>query len=202
VSIRERRISREAHGPASPGKRFGARIRTTLLAYLALTKPRVIELLLVTTLDVPTLKNVKIACETLDLLNFPKPRRHLVLNRADDKVGLAPEKVETTLDMKIPRPVLARIITLVAARAQATAPFTLTDKIRSKSSSFRRKSRPSIEMPALHTKTSSRPRRLATSAIDFSAASLLPTSNWISSALPPSAWICSATARAAASLLT
>jgi len=59
------------------------------------------ELLLVTTLDVPTLKNVKIACETLDLLNFPKPRRHLVLNRADDKVGLAPEKVETTLDMKI-----------------------------------------------------------------------------------------------------
>ena len=31
------------------------------------------ELLLVTTLDVPTLKNVKIAVETLDLLNFPKP---------------------------------------------------------------------------------------------------------------------------------
>ena len=59
------------------------------------------ELLLVTTLDVPTLKNVKIACETLDLLNFPKPRRHLVLNRADDKVGLTAEKVETTLDMKI-----------------------------------------------------------------------------------------------------
>lgn len=59
------------------------------------------ELLLVTTLDVPTLKNVKIACETLDLLNFPRPRRHLVLNRADDKVGLSPEKVETTLDMKI-----------------------------------------------------------------------------------------------------
>ncbi len=59
------------------------------------------ELLLVTTLDVPTLKNVKIASETLDLLNFPKPRRHLVLNRADDKVGLSAEKVEATLDMKI-----------------------------------------------------------------------------------------------------
>lgn len=59
------------------------------------------ELLLITTLDVPTLKNVKIACETLDLLNFPKPRRHLVLNRADDKVGLTADKVETTLDMKI-----------------------------------------------------------------------------------------------------
>ena len=59
------------------------------------------ELLLVTTLDVPTLKNVKVAVETLDLLNFPKPKRHLVLNRADDKVGLSPEKVESTLSMSI-----------------------------------------------------------------------------------------------------
>lgn len=58
-------------------------------------------LLLVTTLDVPTLKNVKIAVETLDLLNFPKPRRRLVLNRADDKVGLGPDEVESTLGMKI-----------------------------------------------------------------------------------------------------
>lgn len=59
------------------------------------------DLLLVATLDVPTLKNVKIAAETLDLLNFPKARRRLVLNRADDKVGLSPDKVESTLDMKI-----------------------------------------------------------------------------------------------------
>jgi pilus assembly protein CpaE len=55
----------------------------------------------VTTLDVPTLKNVKIASETLDLLNFPKERRMLVLNRADDKVGLTADKVESTLGMKI-----------------------------------------------------------------------------------------------------
>src|SRR6476620_3338376 len=59
------------------------------------------ELLLVTTLDVPTLKNVKVAVETRDLLNFQKSRRHLVLNRADDKVGLTPDKVESTLDMTI-----------------------------------------------------------------------------------------------------
>ena len=59
------------------------------------------ELLLVTTLDVPTLKNVKIAVETLDLLNFPKQRRHLVLNRADDKVGLTANEVENALGMKI-----------------------------------------------------------------------------------------------------
>jgi pilus assembly protein CpaE len=59
------------------------------------------EMLLVTTLDVPTLKNVKVAVETLDLLNFPKPRRRLILNRADDKVGLTAEKVESTLGMAI-----------------------------------------------------------------------------------------------------
>src|SRR4051794_19049712 len=59
------------------------------------------ELMLVTTLDVPTLKNVKVAVETLDLLNFPRSQRHLVLNRADDKVGLSADKVESTLAMSI-----------------------------------------------------------------------------------------------------
>jgi pilus assembly protein CpaE len=59
------------------------------------------EMLLVTTLDVPTLKNVKVAVETLDLLNFPMAKRHLVLNRADDKVGLTQEKVEATLAMAV-----------------------------------------------------------------------------------------------------
>ena len=59
------------------------------------------EILLVTTLDVPTLKNVKIAIETLDLLNIPPSRRRLILNRADEKVGLTAEKVESTLGMKI-----------------------------------------------------------------------------------------------------
>ena len=59
------------------------------------------QLLLVTTLDVPTLKNVKIAVETLDLLNVPASKRSLILNRADDKVGLSAEKVEKTLGMSI-----------------------------------------------------------------------------------------------------
>lgn len=59
------------------------------------------DLLLVTTLDVPTLKNVKIAVETLDLLNFPREQRRLVLNRADDKVGLTADKVESTLGLAI-----------------------------------------------------------------------------------------------------
>lgn len=58
-------------------------------------------LLLITTLDVPTLKNVKIAVETLDLLNFPKAQRRLVLNRCDEHVGLSTAKVESTLGMTI-----------------------------------------------------------------------------------------------------
>jgi pilus assembly protein CpaE len=58
-------------------------------------------ILLVTTLDVPTLKNVKMATETLDLLNLGPDRRRLVLNRADDKVGLSADKVESTLNMRI-----------------------------------------------------------------------------------------------------
>ena len=59
------------------------------------------QMLLVTTLDVPTLKNVKLAVETLDLLNFPASKRNLVLNRADDKVGLSADKVQSTLGMQI-----------------------------------------------------------------------------------------------------
>jgi pilus assembly protein CpaE len=59
------------------------------------------DCVLVTTLDVPTLKNVKIALETLDLLNFASGHRMLVLNRADDKVGLTQDKVETILGMKV-----------------------------------------------------------------------------------------------------
>jgi pilus assembly protein CpaE len=81
------------------------------------------ELLLVTTLDVPTLKNVKIAVETLDLLNFPQAKRRLVLNRADDKVGLTTDKVESTLEM----PLAATVPTSpqVASSTNAGEPIVL-----------------------------------------------------------------------------
>jgi pilus assembly protein CpaE len=58
-------------------------------------------LLLVANLDVPALKSLKITAETLGLLNHPKDRWRLVLNRADMKVGLTPAEVEKTLDMQI-----------------------------------------------------------------------------------------------------
>lgn len=59
------------------------------------------ECVIVATLDVPTLKNVKVALETMDLLNVAVGHRHLVLNRADDAVGLDDSKVEGILGMSI-----------------------------------------------------------------------------------------------------
>ena len=59
------------------------------------------ECILVATLDVPTVKNVKVAIETLDGLDLVRGHRHLLLNRADDEVGLSPANVETLLKMPV-----------------------------------------------------------------------------------------------------
>jgi pilus assembly protein CpaE len=56
---------------------------------------------LLATLDIPALKNLKLTLETLDLLNYPRDRWRLVLNRADSKVGLALGEVEKTLKAPI-----------------------------------------------------------------------------------------------------
>jgi len=59
------------------------------------------ECVLVATLDVPTVKNMKVAIETLDGLDLVRGHRHLLLNRADDEVGLSPANVETLLKMPV-----------------------------------------------------------------------------------------------------
>ena len=56
---------------------------------------------LLTTLDVPALKNLKLALETLDLLGYSRERFHIVLNRADSKVGLSIEDVQKTVNLPI-----------------------------------------------------------------------------------------------------
>ena len=55
------------------------------------------ECIIVATLDVPTIKNTKVAIETLDLLHLVPNNRHLVLNRADEEVGLSQANVEEIL---------------------------------------------------------------------------------------------------------
>jgi pilus assembly protein CpaE len=57
-------------------------------------------LVLVGTLDIPALKGLKLATQTLDLLNFPRDRWRFVLNRADAKVGLSIDEYESTLGLK------------------------------------------------------------------------------------------------------
>ena len=59
------------------------------------------ECVIIATLDVPTLKNVKVALDTLEMLNIGRGHRHLLLNRADDAVGIDAQKVESILGMEI-----------------------------------------------------------------------------------------------------
>ncbi|HET9545185.1 MAG TPA: AAA family ATPase [Gaiellaceae bacterium] len=65
------------------------------------TLDRTDELLLICSLDVPTLKNVRLALQTLELLSFPTDRISLVLNRANSKVGMKPGEVESALEVKV-----------------------------------------------------------------------------------------------------
>jgi pilus assembly protein CpaE len=65
------------------------------------TLDRTDELLLLCGLDVPTLKNIRLSLQTLDLLSFPSDRIRVVLNRANSKVGMKPAEVEGALDVKI-----------------------------------------------------------------------------------------------------
>jgi pilus assembly protein CpaE len=65
------------------------------------TLDRTDELLLVCGLDVPTLKNVRLSLQTLELLSFPTERIKVVLNRANTKVGMKRNEVEGALDIKV-----------------------------------------------------------------------------------------------------
>jgi len=59
------------------------------------------ELYLVATLDLPSLKNIKVCLQTLKLLGFPKEKMRLVLNRVDRNLGLSPAEVEAVFQEKI-----------------------------------------------------------------------------------------------------
>jgi pilus assembly protein CpaE len=58
-------------------------------------------ILLLGTLDIPSLKNMKLAAGTLDLLNVPRDLWRVVINRADPKVGLTVDEVEKTLGLAV-----------------------------------------------------------------------------------------------------
>ncbi len=68
-----------------------------VLAALDLTD----EFVLLTTLDVPALKNLKLTLETLDVLGYARTNWHIVVNRSDSRVGLSTADVERTLQRKV-----------------------------------------------------------------------------------------------------
>jgi pilus assembly protein CpaE len=58
-------------------------------------------LLLLTAPDVPTMKNVRLALQTLDLLSFPAERTRIVLNRASARIGFRSPQVATVLEREV-----------------------------------------------------------------------------------------------------
>ena len=56
---------------------------------------------LLTTPDVPALKNLRVTLDMLDLLSYPREIRSVVVNRADSKVGLSLEDVERVVRSSI-----------------------------------------------------------------------------------------------------
>lgn len=80
---------------------------------------------LIATLDIPAVKNLRIALHTLDMLGAPKENRTVVLNRADLKVGLATADVEAALKV----PIAAEIPNSLAVTAAVNrgVPLVLED---------------------------------------------------------------------------
>jgi pilus assembly protein CpaE len=52
---------------------------------------------LIATPDVPSLKNLRVTTDMLDLLSYPRDARSIVLNRSDSDVGLSADDVERVL---------------------------------------------------------------------------------------------------------
>jgi pilus assembly protein CpaE len=59
------------------------------------------RLVLVATMDIPTVKNCKLALQTLNLLQYPRERVALVVNRPLGRADLRESDISRTLDMPI-----------------------------------------------------------------------------------------------------
>jgi pilus assembly protein CpaE len=59
------------------------------------------DVLVIVDMDLPSVKNAKLALETLRLLKFPSSKIQLVLNRSNAKARLDEKEIEKSLKMKI-----------------------------------------------------------------------------------------------------
>jgi pilus assembly protein CpaE len=59
------------------------------------------QYVLMTSMDVPALKSLKVALETMDTLGYPRAKWRVVLNRSDARVGLTMSDVEEMLGIPV-----------------------------------------------------------------------------------------------------
>jgi pilus assembly protein CpaE len=82
-------------------------------------------LILIATLDIPAVKNLRLTLDTLDLLGNPRETRLVVLNRSDAKVGLRAEDVVSALKQDIA--VMVPSSTAVPASVNRGVPIVLDE---------------------------------------------------------------------------
>ena len=82
-------------------------------------------LVLLATLDIPAVKNLRLTLDTLDLLGSPKEDRVIVLNRSDAKVGLRSEDVVAVIKQEIA--VMVPNSTAVPASVNRGVPIVLDE---------------------------------------------------------------------------
>ena len=58
-------------------------------------------LCMVASMDVPSIKNLKVSLEVVDQLKFPEENILIIINRANTKVGITIDEIEDTLKRKI-----------------------------------------------------------------------------------------------------
>ena len=84
------------------------------------------EILVVSALDLPTIKNVKLCLEIMDSLNYGDDKIKLVLNRSNADSGMDVREVEETLHYKFAATVPNDYRTVLAA-VNRGIPFVVTN---------------------------------------------------------------------------
>ena len=84
------------------------------------------EIILLTTLDMPAIKNIRVFLDVCDAIQYPKERVILVINRADSSGGLSIEDIESSVQHKVSA-TLVSAGSLVTASINRGVPFIMTD---------------------------------------------------------------------------
>jgi pilus assembly protein CpaE len=84
------------------------------------------EIVLLTTLDMPAVKNIRMFLDVCDGIHYPKDRVRLVLNRADSTGGLRIQEIEESIQHKVASS-LTSGGSLVTTSINRGVPFILSD---------------------------------------------------------------------------